>query len=61
MESERPKLPAVCFMSLDQIGLVTHPRADIVGESNIVCKNIHIGAALKCAGDVFPQSPAPAL
>ncbi len=45
-------------MTLDHIGLVTHPWADVVSERNVGCKDVHVWAALKCARNIFTQRPA---
>ena len=45
-------------MTLDHIGLVTHPWADVVSERNIGSKDVHVWAALKCARNIFTQRPA---
>ena len=57
MESEGPQLPAVCFCALNYICLVPHSRADVVSKGNVVCKYVHVGAALKCTWYVLSQCP----
>ena len=57
MEPEGPQLPAVGINALDNVCLVPHSRTDIVSEGNVVCKNVHVGTALKRAGYILPQRP----
>lgn len=57
MKPEGPKLPAVRFVPLDHVGLVTHPWTDVVSEGNIVRKDAHVWAALQSARDIIPQRP----
>ena len=58
MKPQRPQMSAVCLQALNHVCLLSHTRADVVYKENVVSKNFHVGAALKCARDVISQSPA---